>query len=187
MVEQAPEILAARAREGDEAAFRALVEGLTRTLMATAFRYTGDWEWARDLTQDTWVRVYRKLDRWDPKRSFTVWLYALHRNRCLDHLRRSWVRLEEPAEPDRVERLPAGESDDPLARLERREFRRRVLAAAGELSPSQREVFLRVDAEDRDQREVAEALGIRYGTLRVTQHAARKRVAELLRPEEGMA
>lgn len=65
MVEQAPEILAARAREGDEAAFRALVEGLTRTLMATAFRYTGDWEWARDLTQDTWVRVYRKLDRWD--------------------------------------------------------------------------------------------------------------------------
>ena len=187
MDEDTLESLAARAREGDEAAFRALVEGLTRTLMAVAFRYTGDWEWARDLTQDTWVRVYRTLDRWDPERSFTGWLHALHRNRCVDHLRRGWVGREDPADPDRMERLPAAEADNPLARLERREFRRRVLAAAGELSPSQREVFLRVDAEDGDQREVAEALGIRYGTLRVTLHAARKRVAELLRPEEEMA
>jgi DNA-directed RNA polymerase specialized sigma24 family protein len=54
----------------------------------------------------------------------------------------------------------------------------------GQLSESQRQVFLRVDLEQGDQKEVAKALGIRFGTLRATLHYARKRLATILRQME---
>lgn len=174
--------LAAAAQQGDEAAFEGLVHGLTRTLVAMAYRYTGDWDAARDLAQETWIRVYGKLEGWDPRRSFGAWLYAIHRNGCRDQLRTPWTRRRDPGtDLDGVQGPPR---DDPSSHVEAREFREQILRAAASLSPSQREVFLRVDVEDGDQRAVAQELGIRYATLRVTLHAARRRLAQLLNPTE---
>jgi RNA polymerase sigma factor (sigma-70 family) len=180
--EQELQRLAVAAQRGDESAFEALVRGLTRTLVALAYRYTADWESARDLTQETWLRVYRNLGRWDPERSFTAWLYSIHRNGCRDQLRSPWLQRASGNAALDLEAVAAPQSDDPSAEVEAREFRERILGAAATLSPSQREVFLRVDLEDGDQKAVAEELGIRYGTLRVTLHAARRRLAELLEP-----
>ncbi len=179
--------LAEAAQCGEELSFRRLVEQLTRTLMATAYRYTGDWELARDLTQETWIRVYRNFHRYDSSKPFSNWLYTIHRNACRDHLRRPWVRREEAGREEAVGDLQIPSRDDPEGDLERKEFRERILAASDRLSESQREVFLRVDVEQGDQRTVAEALGIRFGTLRTTLHFARKRVAEALREMEGSA
>ena len=63
-------------------------------------------------------------------------------------------------------------------------FRERILMATRELSDAQREVFLRVDLEQGDPRAVARTLGMREGTLRVTLHHARKRMAAALRRME---
>jgi RNA polymerase sigma-70 factor (ECF subfamily) len=177
--------LALAAQEGDERAFEALVRRLTRSLVALAFRYTSDWDAAGDLAQETWIRVYRSLGRWDPKRPFTGWLHTIHRNVCRDHVRRPWERRQESRPVERIQRLEAPGSHAPDALLEAREFRERVMEAARGLSPSQQEVFLRVDVEEEDQRTVARELGIRYGTLRVTLHTARRRLAEWLRTLEG--
>jgi RNA polymerase sigma-70 factor (ECF subfamily) len=185
--ERALKALAEATQRGDQAAFRALVEKLSRTLMAMAFRYTGDWEWARDLTQETWIRVYQHLGRYDPRRDFTAWLYAIHRNGCRDHLRRPWVRREVTLGDDQVVGLQGPSGEDPGKEMEAREFRERILAASAGLSDTQREVFLRVDVEEGDQREVAEALGIRFGTLRTTLHFARKKVAAALLKMEEIA
>jgi len=173
--------LAASVQGGDEKAFRSLVEALSRTLMAMAFRYTGDWEWARDLTQETWIRVHRHIARYDGRRPFTSWLYTLHRNGCRDHLRRPWVKREQTPGDPVLQGLQGAGPEDPERALEQREFRERILAASEHLSETQREIFLRVDLEQGDQREVAEALGIRFGTLRTTLHFARKRIAAVLR------
>ena len=133
------------------------------------------------------MRVHQHLGRWDSGRSFTAWLYAIHRNGCRDHLRRPWVGRERtPGDPE-LHGLQLQADDDPEKELERREFQERILAALDALSPAQREVFLRVDVEQGDQQEVARALGIRFGTLRTTLHFARKRVAAALRVMEGSA
>ncbi len=178
--------LAEASRRGDEHSFRLLVERLSRTLMAMAFRYTGDWEWARDLTQETWIRVHENLGRFDAKRSFTSWLFAIHRNRCRDHLRRSWVQREHAPGDQVMQQVGGVTASDPEKDLEWTEFRERVLAASAHLSETQREVFLRVDVEQGDQKEVAEALGIRFGTLRTTLHFARKKMAAALLELEGI-
>lgn len=177
---------ATRFRDGDQASFRKLVDGLTRTLIAMAYRYAGDWEWARDLTQETWIRVHRQIRRYDPDRSFLGWLHAVHRNACLDHARRSWVRLESTVGADALARLAGEATESPARDVERREFREQVLRATGALSASQRQIFVRVDVEQGDQAQVARELGIRPGTLRTTLHFARRKVAEALNAlEEG--
>jgi RNA polymerase sigma-70 factor (ECF subfamily) len=176
--------LAISFKEGDERSFRILVDSLSRTLMAMAYRYAGDWEWARDLTQETWIKVFRQIGRWDPSRSFSGWLHVMHRNGCLDHLRRGWVRHESTPGDDVIARLRGPDPHGPEEDLERREFNDRLMAALGRLTEGQRQVFLRVDLEQGDQKTVAQALGIKPGTLRTTLHFARKRVAAVLREME---
>lgn len=176
--------LAVAFREGDDRSFRVLVESLSRPLMAMAFRYTNDWEWARDLTQDTWIKIHQKIEQWDPNRSFTAWLHTIHRNGCLDHIKRGWVRLESTPGPEVIAELAGTSRGGPELELERRDFHDRLKVAVGRLSEGQRQVFLRVDLEHQDQKDVAKALGIKFGTLRTTLHFARKRLATVLRQME---
>ncbi|UCC47612.1 MAG: RNA polymerase sigma factor [Gemmatimonadota bacterium] len=179
--------LAAACQKGDERSFRILVDSLTRSLIAVAYRYTGDWEWARDLTQETWIKVHDGIGRFDPAHSFRAWLYAIHRNGCLSHLRRAWIRHESNPGDDVLSKLRlVSSSMDPEEEVERREFHRRLLQGLGALSESQRQVFVRVDLEGGNQKEVARALGMKPTTCRATLHFARKRLATILRRmEEG--
>ena len=187
MDERELKALAVAVQRGDEDSFRMLVESLSRTLIAMAYRYTGDWEWARDLTQESWIRVHAKVGRYDPARSFTAWLFTIHRNGCKDHLRRPWVSRERTLGDAVIHEVSGPAAGDPEQDLERKEFHQRILAASGGLSESQREVFLRVDVEQGEQKEVAQTLGIRFGTLRTTLHFARKKVAAALREMEAGA
>ena len=176
--------LAIAFQEGDERSFRVLVESLSRTLIAMAYRYTSDWEWSRDLTQDTWIKVHQKIRQWDPGRSFSAWLHTIHRNGCLDHMRRGWVRLESTPGEEIVTQQAGTTAEGAEVELERRDFHERLRIAMGHLSESQRQIFLRVDMEHQDQKAVAKALGIKFGTLRTTLHFARKRLATALRQME---
>ena len=174
--------LALSFRSGSERSFKRLVDSLTRPLIAMAYRYTLDWESARDITQETWVRVYKKIDRYDSERPFRSWLYAVHRNACLSYLRRPPVRREVAMSQEDMAALSVeSASEDPQRGLERRDFHRRLLEAMKDLSESQRQVFARVELEQMSQMEAAQALGIKPTTLRTTLHFARKRLAGILR------
>jgi RNA polymerase sigma-70 factor (ECF subfamily) len=179
--------LAVAFQKGDEPSFTQLVDALTRALIAMAYRYTGDWEWARDLTQDTWIAVHDRIRRYDPARSFRAWLFAVHRNGCLSHLRRAWVRLETTPGDDVIETVSVvGDRGNPEQDMERREFHQRLLLAMGQLSESQRVVFSRMVIDQEDQNTVAHELGIKPTTVRTTLHFARKRLAQVLRQSEEM-
>jgi RNA polymerase sigma-70 factor (ECF subfamily) len=171
------EDLARAASDGDREAFRKLVELLGRPLIAAAYRYTGDWEGARDLAQETWLRVWRHLPTYEPTRSFRVWVFAIHRNVCLSDVRRRSRHPEDAASDEDLARLgPSVEPDD----LDDTAFADRLRSALPALSPAQRDVFVRVDLEQGDQGEVARDLGMQPTTLRTTLHFARQRLARLL-------
>jgi RNA polymerase sigma-70 factor, ECF subfamily len=176
------ESLAEACRDGDESSARALVEALTRPLMAMAWRYVRDWDEASDLAQETWIKAFSRLDAYETGRPFRAWLFAIHRNGCLDHLRGGRARYETLPGEATIHRLAGASRDDPATRLERRELRELLLRATDVLSPRQRSVFLRVDVEGGEPKRVAAELGIEHGTLRATLHAARRRVAEAVTP-----
>lgn len=171
----------AAAQGGDRHAFRQLVESYSRRLMSLAFRYTRDWDVSQDLTQDTWIKVFRNLSRFRPGSPFEPWLYTIHRNVCLSHLRQRKRKAEVLS--DEIE--PAADAgDDRHKAADRgilaREFWSQIGQAMKSLSPRQQEVFALIDIEGQDQRSVAALLSIEPATLRSTLHFARRRLAQLM-------
>lgn len=66
-----------RARSGDREAFRTLVESHSRGVFRLAFRMTGNEQDAEDVVQETFLRAYRQLDKFQAKASFSTWLFRI--------------------------------------------------------------------------------------------------------------
>src|SRR6187397_234535 len=94
----------ALARDGNQAAFRVLVERHGRSIYRMAFRIAGRHEDAEDVVQETFVRAYRQLDRFEERANFSTWLYRIGFNCAIDYVRARRHR-ETPAEPETLERL----------------------------------------------------------------------------------
>src|SRR5207302_2949736 len=99
----------ARARAGDENAFRSLVEPYRRELQLHCYRILGSLQDAEDLLQETLLAAWRGLDKFEGRASMRSWLYRIATNRCLNALRDSGrrppeglMRLNELREPTRI-------------------------------------------------------------------------------------
>ena len=100
-----------RCRQGDELAWEALVRRFQGRVYGIALHYLRDAEEARDLAQEIFVRVYRKLGTYRDEDAFLPWLLRVARNACIDHLRRQAARPSGSAVPIDS----AGEVADPGA------------------------------------------------------------------------
>src|SRR5262252_1374476 len=103
-----------KARAGDADAYRVLVERHSRALFRLAFRMTGNEQDAEDVVQESFLRAYRQLGKFDERASFGTWLYRIAMNCSLDLVRSRKRRSElmAPADPemdDPVDTLPSGE------------------------------------------------------------------------------
>src|SRR2546429_5323973 len=86
-MECSDETAVARARAGDRDAFQVLVERHSRPLFSLAFRMTGNEQDAEDVVQETLLRAYRKIEKFDERASFRTWLYRITVNCSLDLVR----------------------------------------------------------------------------------------------------
>ena len=188
----------ARAREGDQEAFRVLVERYQGRAYRLALRVLRDEEQARDAVQDAFLKAYVNLGRFEGRSSFYTWLYRLVMNLCLDVKRRDRsVRLVETAEPSDLERIATPDvrgadegpwrahEEAPDAAVDRRELRGALARAIDELPEAARETLILREVEGLSYAEIAESLAIPKGTVMSRLHYARRRVQELLR-EAGM-
>src|SRR3954447_463236 len=92
----------ARARTGDEDAFRELTDPYRRELQVHCYRILGSLQDAEDLLQETLLAAWRGLDQFEERASVRAWLYRIATNRCLNALRDAG-RRPEPAPPTRAE------------------------------------------------------------------------------------
>src|SRR6187455_2188388 len=77
----------AKARDGDQDAFRVLVDRHSRSIYRLAFRMTGRAEDAEDVVQEAFVRAYRQLGRFESRSNFATWLYRIGFNCAIDYMR----------------------------------------------------------------------------------------------------
>src|SRR5579864_7530206 len=142
---EAPAILA-RARQGDNDAFRVLVERHSHSAFRLAFRMTGNEQDAEDLVQETFLRVYRQIGRFDGRASFGTWLYRIAANCSLDLIRSRRRRQEQqvPADDEGREMAEAAVAGDPEPdRLAfSGELQQLIAPALGRLSPMERAAFV---------------------------------------------
>ena len=165
---QADETALIRAAQGgDQAAFEQLVRAYDQSVLRLAMNLLRSPEDARDVYQETFLRVYRNLNTFRFDCSFHTWIYRIATNLCLDLLRKRKVRKEESpvvATPagtvDRLESVAEQRADlDPQKQLLSGQIRRRVKAALAELSPRERMVFELRHYEGLRLRNIGEALG----------------------------
>ena len=176
-----------RARSGDSDAFRLLVEQHSRAIFRLAFRMTGNEEDAEDVVQETFLRAYRQLDKYEARSSFSTWLYRIASNYSLD-LIRSRKRHEEKRERGSVEdrdilQSIAVDSPGPDRLLYGSQVKDRVNAALNELSAQERTAFVLRHFEGQSIQEIGEALGT--GT-NATKHSIFRAVQKLRKSLEPM-
>ena len=153
-------LLLASAQAGDERAFRRLIEPYQHALEVHCYRMLGSAQDAEDLSQETLLRAWRSLERFEPRAQFQTWLYRIATNACLDELERR-PRRPEPVDPFPQRPADEGESPtyDPAARYAIREgLELALLRAIQELPGRQRAVLIFRDVLGWTAPEVAEVL-----------------------------
>lgn len=135
-----------------------------------AYRLSGNAEDAEDLTQETFIRVFRSLDRYRPG-TFEGWLHRITTNLFLDQVRhRSVVRME--ALPEDTERV-ASNSAGPAALMDDKLLHPDLQQALDALSPDYRVAVVLCDIEGLSYEEIADLLGVKIGTVRSRIHRGR--------------
>lgn len=171
--DEAAMILAAR--DGNPAATEWIVRRWTPPVYRFSRRMLSNDEDAHDAAQETLVKVLRNLDRYDPNRSFTTWVFGIARNTCIDeHRRRRRRAWDEPKERDVVETGPS-----PQQQAAASERARILLAALEQLPPMYREVLILYHFEHLKYREIAETLDIPLGTVMNRIFRARQKLRTL--------
>jgi len=157
--------LVEQARAGDDRAFAALVARYERALIRVLIRLVRDEELARDLAQETFWKVYNRLDRFDTARRFGPWLFRIGVNLTLDTLRRH--ELPAPASIDRsaVDGRKAFELPDPDPRV-RAELVQEVQFILEKIPIAYRTILVLRDLEGFSSAEVAAIVGRREATVR---------------------
>src|SRR5436190_14123061 len=127
----------ARARQGDGEAFRALVERHSRSVFRLAFRMTGNEQDAEDVVQESFLRAYRQLGRFESRANFGTWLYRITANCAVDMMRARQARHDQ-ARGETLEEGAASvcsEQAGPERLARSAEIQRQVSEAVAELSP----------------------------------------------------
>jgi RNA polymerase sigma-70 factor (ECF subfamily) len=187
-MEWSDEAAAARAKAGDADAFRVLVERHSRPMFRLAFRMTGNEQDAEDIVQDTFLRAYRRIGKFDERASFGTWLYRITVNCSLDLVRARKRRSEQsgsanPEMDDLIQSLPSsGATPDRMAMSG--QTRQRIAEAMEELSASERTAFVLRHFEGMCIDEVSRVLGCRPGAAR---HCVFRAVQKLRRALEPLA
>ena len=166
--------LMAAAQQGDEDAYRYVLESVRPLVFGYVRRRLNTTEAAEDVCQEVLLTVHRVRHTYDPKRPFEPWLFAIARSRLFDHLRKSrrisTVEVLMDVMPDPGE--PGGETtgDGAWDVLDR-------------LPPAQREAFVMLKLEGLSTAEAAERAGVSVSALKVRAHRAYKAIKKSLRGE----
>ncbi len=165
--------LVIQAQQGDLVAFQKLVEKHQHFVFTVAFRLLANAEDARDVAQETFVRVWKHLPAFDRHKSFTTWLYKIITNLCYDELRRAYRRRKcNPIEKESsLSQLTIRASlEDHVSNSE---LAQKICQLANGLQPRQRMVFVLRDLQDLDMQEIAEILDSSVSAVKSNLYYAR--------------
>lgn len=170
------------ARTGDEGAFRRLVERHSRAVFQVAYRMTGNEPDAEDVVQETFLKAYRELKRFEARSTFATWLHRIAINCSYDLLRKRPRQKADPLETDEGQGPALLLEADGVTRPDRLAFSaevdRRVERAMNDLTPAERSAFVLRHVEGRSIDEIGSMLGLQVSA---TKHSIFRAVQKMRR------
>ena len=158
-------------RKGDRDAYQMIVVRYMQTAYYIALGFVHNQEDACDLSQDAFIRAFRKIKQFDPERRFFPWFYKLLKNLCLDHIKRRRRRNEVPL--DSVQVIKEDKED--------REMKAVMWRGIEELPFEQREIIILRYFRQYSYAEIAEITGKPMGTVMSSLFYAKKKLKEILK------
>ncbi len=182
------ETLIIRCRRGDLDAFEELIGRYERNVFNIVYRFAGNYEEAKDWSQEAFVRIYKSLKKFRGKSSFHTWLYRVVTNLCLDQLRKKsklqLQSLDDPmkSEEGELKRDIPDNKGNPQEIVERKELDEYIQEALEELSEEHRTVIILRDIQGLSYNEIAEVINCSLGTVKSRISRARETLREKLEP-----
>ncbi len=175
----------ARVCDGDSEAFRALVERHSRYVFSVAYRLTGTVEDAEDIVQNTFLKAYRQLNRFEARADFKTWLHRIAVNCSIDLIRARKHR-EIGHDPADLETAAAGPGQAVLPTPDRLllsdEIRERLREGLSQLTASERAAFTLRHVEGLPIRDVAAAMGLKTEAAKNSIFRAVRKMRAVLEP-----
>lgn len=182
------EVLLARVRDGDRAAYTDLLLRYERELYGYLRRYLGRDDLAADVFQNAFLAVYAKAKQYEPGRPARPWIYAIATHAAIDAQRKEKRQKVHGAEPlpgegdtRTVLDLAVAEDPDPSKWADLEEQKKAVRAAVDELPDTLRSVVVLAYFQGMRYQEIAEALEIPLGTVKSRMNAAVGRLASVMK------
>ena len=169
-----------QAQHGDDDAFTNLVTTYQKPVYNLCYRMLGEPETAEDAAQETFLKAYQNLARYDRERSFPTWLLSIAAHHCIDKLRRRRfhsISIDEDEEgqtdiPDRF-------APDPEAETVNQQQRERLQDCLQSLDPTDRAAVVMRYWQDCSEAEIAQALKLTIPAVKSRLHRARRALADL--------
>ena len=156
-----------------------MVQKHQRLVFSLALKMLADEEEAKDVVQETFIRVWQHIQDYDSKKPFTTWLYTITSHRCLDRLKQMSCILPLPEDESVLQRFAA--STDNQQRLENSEWVAIVRTLAEGLSPKQKLVFTLCQLEGLSSPEVEQITGLDAKQVKSNLYVARQTIRERLK------
>jgi RNA polymerase sigma-70 factor (ECF subfamily) len=175
-------LLVERARAGDTEAFRGLVERYSGRIFRLAYRILGDEPSAEDAVQETFLRAYRSLARFNARSQFGTWLHRIAANTSVEILRKHQSSRPERTGEEAAASPLSSRDPGPDRRALSQEVERAVRGALADLSPTERAAFVLRHFEGRSIAEICGALGLRESAGKQAIFRAVKKLRRVLEP-----
>jgi RNA polymerase sigma-70 factor (ECF subfamily) len=166
-----------RAQQGEDAAFSRLVEVYQKPVYNLCYRMLGNAGDAEDAAQETFIRAYKAIKRYDPARKFSTWLLTIASNYCIDQHRRRKLptfSVDGFETPDIPEKAPGMESI-----LVQGEHQQQIAELLDELKPKDRSAVVMRYWYDYSYEEIGQALDLSISAVKSRLHRARQTMAQI--------
>ena len=178
-MEQIDNEILTRCQRGDKTAFKWVVKRYQQMLFSLSLKMLGDEEEAKDVVQETFIRVWQNFRNYDPKRSFTTWLYTIATRQCIDRMKATKFVCPMP-DDERVLHCFASDSDSQRT-LENSEWISIVRLLAEGLSEKQRLVFTLCQLEGLSSQEAEQITGMDARQVKSNLYVARQTIRKRLK------
>jgi len=179
-----------QAQQGNDEAFTNLVETYQKPVYNLCYRMVGEPEEAEDAAQETFLRAYQNLHRYDPSRSFGTWILSIAAHYCIDRLRKrkfAMFSMDAENEDGSSFELPDPASPDPEAESVTKEERDRLHLLLKDLDATDRAAVIMRYWYDFSEVEIANSLKLTVSAVKSRLHRSRRALAGMWQENESRA
>lgn len=175
-----------KAKSGDICAFEELILCHEKIVYNIALRTLANAEDAKDISQEVWIKVYKSIQKFDGKSSFSTWVYRITMNTCIDQMRKKKGKetesLEEEleAQDNKMKKQFSDIAPSPEEQCLKKETADEILDALNELSQEHKTMITLRDLEGFSYTEITEITGFSLGTVKSRLSRARGQLKNLL-------